>query len=94
LTELVASTHDASTAEALRPKVVKVQLKYYNNGELARSLARLCASMNEQQGALEYALVWQRHALNPANGAAAATYVSRLVEALQRSAIAAPETAH
>jgi hypothetical protein len=50
--------------------------------------------MNDVQAALQYALVWQRHALDPGSRAAAAAYVSRLVEEVQRRAIVQPDDAH
>jgi hypothetical protein len=94
LTQLIANAHDPDTAATLRPKVEKIQLRYSYNGELARSLSGLCASMNDEEAALQYALVWQRHALDPRSRAAAAAYVSRLVEEVQRRAIAQPDSAH
>jgi len=93
LTSLVASTRDMDAAAALRPKVEKVQLRYSYSGELARSLSGLCATMNDVEAALQYALVWQRHAMDPGSRAAAAAYVSRLVEEVQRRDITQPKSA-
>jgi tetratricopeptide (TPR) repeat protein len=94
LTELLATTHNVEEAKTLFPMLKKIQLEHSHNGELARTLSDLCATLNDDDGALQYALVWQRHALDSGSRAAAAAYVSRLVERVQRKAIEAPGTAH
>jgi tetratricopeptide (TPR) repeat protein len=76
---------NAEYSQAFLPLAQKTLSTHPRASSLARALSGLCASMGNNVMALNYALMWQNAALSDADRDAAASYVSRLKESVDRN---------
>lgn len=84
MADLLSFMKNADYTRAFLPSAEQTLSAHIRISDLARALAGLCASVGDTRSALNYAVMWQSSALDPARRDAAAAYVSRLQAALER----------
>lgn len=86
--DLLVRTHDVEDAKLLLPRIRHEWATHSRNEELARTAADLCETTGDYDSALQFALVWRRHALSGTSRDRADAYVSRLKTYIERKRLA------
>jgi tetratricopeptide (TPR) repeat protein len=91
---VLGNLRNAEYSQAFLPQAQKILSAHPRASGLARALSGMCSSMGNNVMALNYAMMWQNAALSDADRDAAASYMSRLKETVDRNNLRNAAGAH